>query len=341
MTKSAEYFIINLGDVMISRLLIFESEQTNPYLNLAYEKYLFENSIKGALILFLWQNENTVVIGKNQNPWAECRCALLEKEGGFIARRMSGGGAVFHGEGNLNFTFLADDENFDTPLHFEIIKKSCKLCGIDAEISGRNDILTNGKKFSGNAFYHSGGRSYHHGTLLISEDKERLNRYLTPNAEKLKAKGVKSVAARTVNLCEIAPELTPQIMRKNIISAAEQVLGLKAEFITEINTEKVNSIARFFGSWDFIFGTTLPFELTVSNRLSFGLCELNLNLKNGKISDVRLYTDALDTSISEKLEKALKDCEFSLISIKNRLAEVFEESTANELLTLIEKALAE
>lgn len=324
---------------MISRLLIFKSEQFNPYFNLATEKYLFENLPENTLILYLWQNENTVVIGKNQNPWAECNCELLKSEGGFVARRMSGGGAVFHDTGNLNFTFLAQDENFDISRHFEIIKKGCELCGVKTEISGRNDILADGRKFSGNAFYHSGGRSYHHGTVLISGSTQKLMRYLTPHAEKLRAKGVKSVSSRTVNLCELVSDLTPEKMSKSIISAAEQTLGLKAEFITEIDADRIKTDAEMLGSWDFIFGNTLPFELTVSNRLSFGICELNLNLKNGKISDIKVYTDALDTTISERLEKALKNCEFSLKNMKESLKKAFDENVANELLVLIEKAL--
>lgn len=324
---------------MISRLLIYKSEQFNPYSNLAIEKYLFKNLPKNALILYLWQNQNTVVIGKNQNPWAECNCELLKSEGGFVARRLSGGGTVFHDKGNINFTFIAADENFDVKRNFEIIKKACELCGIEAEISGRNDILVSGKKFSGNAFYHSGNRSYHHGTLLLSADKEKLSRYLTPNAAKLSAKGVKSVESRTINLCELVPDLTLDKMQESILTAAEKVLSLKAENIPYITDEDIKEYADLFGSWDFIFGSSLPFKVTVSKRLEFGICELNLNLKNGKICEVKLFTDALDTTISEKLEAAITDCEFSFEKLKNRLENAFEKQILHEILTLIEKAL--
>ncbi|MBQ3562520.1 MAG: lipoate--protein ligase, partial [Clostridia bacterium] len=202
---------------MISKLLVYKASAFNPYFNLATEKILFDILPKDSLIIYLWQNENTVVIGKNQNPWAECNCELLKSEGGFVARRLSGGGAVFHDLGNLNFTFITSEENFDIKQNFEIIKTACNLCEIEAEISGRNDILVNGKKFSGNAFYHSMGKAYHHGTLLLNVDSEKLDRYLTPNAEKLKAKGVKSVKSRTVNLCDIAPHLTVEKMQNAII----------------------------------------------------------------------------------------------------------------------------
>lgn len=326
---------------MISQFLVYKSEQFNPYLNLATEKFLFENLPENTFLLYLWQNENTVVIGKNQNPWAECNCERLENEGGFIARRMSGGGAVFHDKGNLNFTFITNDGDFDILRHFEILKKSCEMCGITAEISGRNDLLTSGKKFSGNAFYHSGGKSYHHGTILLSCDKEKLSRYLTPNVEKLKAKGVKSVSSRTVNLCEINADITVEQMKKCIIIATEEMLGHKAEILPKIDAESLKKDTDLFSSWDFIFGKALPFQVSVSERLDFGVCELKLSLESGKISALRLYTDALDTTISERLEKALENSEFSLKIIKERVYNAFNNDTANELMKLIEKALVQ
>lgn len=321
---------------MISKLLIHKATDFNPYFNLATEKILFENLPKDSLIIYLWQNENTVVIGKNQNPWAECNCELLKSEGGYVARRLSGGGAVFHDLGNLNFTFIASEENFDIKRNFEIIKTACNLCEIEAEISGRNDILVNGKKFSGNAFYHSTGKAYHHGTLLLNVDSEKLDRYLTPNAEKLKAKGVKSVKSRTVNLCDIVPHLTVEKMQNAIIEAAEKLFNLKAENF-EIPKKDIKKTADLFGSWEFIFGSSLPFNLTVSKRLAFGICELNLNLKGGKISEVKFFTDALDTTLSERVENCLLGCEFSFDEIKNKLLNAFEKDISSELITLIEK----
>ncbi len=324
---------------MISKLLVYKATDFNPYFNLATEKALFESLPKDALILYLWQNENTVVIGKNQNPWAECNCELLKSEGGFVARRLSGGGAVFHDLGNLNFTFIASEENFDIKRNFKIIKTACNLCEIEAELSGRNDILVKGKKFSGNAFYHSAGKAYHHGTLLLNADSEKLARYLTPNAEKLKAKGVKSVKSRTVNLCDIVPELTAEKMQNAIIEAAEKEFGLTAEIMDKVEALETKKAADLFGSWDFIFGNSLPFNLTVSKRLAFGICELNLNFEKGKISKARLFTDALDETLSERLEGCLLGSDFSFENIKNRLEKEFEKDISNELLKLIEKAL--
>ena len=137
---------------MINRLSYFISSSTNPYLNLAVEEYLLETVKPNQLILYLWQNERTVVIGKNQNAWKECRFQELEADGGHLARRLSGGGAVFHDLGNLNFTFLIPSSDYDLSKQMSVILEAVRSLGIDAQKSGRNDVTVDGKKFSGNAF---------------------------------------------------------------------------------------------------------------------------------------------------------------------------------------------
>ena len=153
-------------------MLYFTEGQTfDPYFNLAMEKWLCDH-LDGRRILYLWQNEHTVVIGKNQNPLKECRLAALKQDGGLLARRCSGGGAVYHDLGNLNFTMLVPNDQFDLHRQCSVLLQAVRQFGVDAQFSGRNDLTAQGRKFSGNAFYHGPHGSFHHGTLLVDTDSE-------------------------------------------------------------------------------------------------------------------------------------------------------------------------
>ncbi len=326
---------------MVSCLEIYKSNSLNPYENLATEKYLLDTVGKDVLRLYLWRNENTVVIGRNQNPWAECNCTLLESEGGFVARRLSGGGAVFHDIGNLNFTFICNEENYNLDINLQILKKACEYAGVPAEISGRNDILANGKKFSGNAFYHTKGKAYHHGTILISSDTEKIRRYLTPKQQKLSSKGVKSVEARVVNLNQFNPELSPSIMSDYLIKAAEFVCGIKPVILNCAINQQIKDNTLLFSGWDYIYGKTPPFSFSRGRRFSWGEIEINLNFLGGKITQIKVFTDSMDFSLSEKIESALCGCEFNIITIENRLKEKIDTTICGDVLSVIKEALTE
>ena len=319
---------------MIKKLKFYVGNTYNPYVNLSIEQTLFDNVDNETLILYLWQNQNTVVIGKNQNAFSECRAELLKEDDCTLARRTSGGGAVFHDLGNLNFTFICSTENFDVSRHMQVIREACRLANIDTEISGRNDILANGRKFSGNAFYNSRGRSYHHGTILVNADCERLSRYLTPPKAKLEAKGVKSVRSRVINLSEISPTLTCDTMKAHLLSAANAVYSLPIEEIDEINNEEVSALAKRFGEWEYVYGSPIPFNLTCGGRLTFGNTEIELCVKNGCINDLKLYTDALDHEIADKVRMALISVPFDLKAISIALHNVINETDADSLVTL-------
>ncbi len=320
---------------MIKKLQFYISKTVDPYVNLAVEQFLFENVDNETLILYLWQNQNTVVIGKNQNAYSECRTELLKEDGCILARRMSGGGAVFHDMGNLNFTFICSSENLDVSKHMQVIREACRLAGIDAEISGRNDILVNGRKFSGNAFYNSRGRSYHHGTIMVSADTEKLGKYLTPPKAKLEAKGVKSVRSRVINLSEIAPALTCDIMKEHFMAATKTVYSLPSEFIGDVRGEQIDRYAKDFADWEHIYGSPIPFNFSCGGKLSFGNAELELCVKGGRIVDLKMYTDSLDTDISDKVGRALLFCTFDLAAIEEALQGVLDEADVVSFVSML------
>lgn len=324
---------------MIKRTSFYTSDCSNPYTNLAREKYLLDTVDEDTCILYLWQNQNTVVIGKNQNAFAECRAELLEKEGGRLARRLSGGGAVFHDLGNLNFTFLSSASNMDVQRNMRVISKACAIAGIETEISGRNDILADGRKFSGNAFYNSGARSYHHGTILISTDTEKMQKYLTPPKAKLISKGVKSVKSRVLNLRELVPDLTCEKMKDCLLTAFGEVYGLTPSPYGEIANENIAENEKKYSSWEYIYGSPLAFDVSASGRCSFGNAELQISSRDGFIKEARLYTDAIDLNVSQKLSSALYGCKFDQESIKSALYKELGKDFSEDVISLINEQI--
>ena len=310
----------------------------DPYTNLALERYLLDHTSKDTCTLLLWQNDNTVVIGCNQNPWKECRTSLLQEEGVKLTRRFSGGGAVYHDLGNLNFSFICSEEHYDQEKQFCVIQAACNRAGIEATLSGRNDLQVGDKKFSGNAFFHQNGVACHHGTLLISSDYGKLSRYLTPSKAKLKGKGVSSVRSRVANLQEFAPELTVGAMKHNLLAAFREIYGLPpAPFaLSPEARDEVYEIAAFLRNPDWIYGKHAPASCTLENRYSWGGICVELDVENGQISGCRVYTDSLDWRIAPIIENALSGCPFNKAAILSRLAGKIDNSILTDLCTLFE-----
>ena len=307
---------------MIERLATYESGSFDPFRNLAVEQHLLETVGSGCCLLYLWQNRNTVVIGKNQNPWRECRVSLLEQEGGHLARRLSGGGAVFHDLGNLNFTFLVPTADYDLSKQQRVLLEACRAFGIPAELSGRNDLTADGRKFSGNAFYHNGPRSYHHGTLLVDVDGAKLARYLTPAKAKLEAKGVPSVRSRMVNLVELCPAIAVSDLKKALVNAFESVYGLESKPLVLADEAPISELRETYESWTWRFGQRLPFTFRTEGRFAWGGVEVQLRIDQGVILEAAVYSDDMDFAFPPALEKALVGCRFAPDALAERLRAV-------------------
>lgn len=307
---------------MIKSLYIYRSYGLDPFENLAREQVLLEKGPADAVVLYLWQNENTVVIGRNQNAYKECRVSLLDEEGGRLARRLSGGGAVFHDSGNLNFTFVLPREDFNVRQQLEVICQACRAVGIPAEISGRNDLTAEGQKFSGNAFYKNSTRAYHHGTLLLNVDMTKLSRYLSPPAAKLKAKGVESVRARVTNLCNFVPELTKEALCEYLVTAAENVYGLKAQELkfTPDMEEAAHRLTEHYASDEWRFGANVTAAFCCEKTFSWGTVSLELLIEHDTVAKAAVYTDAMEWELSGQLKAALEGQKFSLATMISSVA---------------------
>ena len=310
------------------------SDQTVPYKNIALEEYLLWNVEKNECILYLWQNRRTVVIGVNQNPWKECHVKEIEQDEGFLARRLSGGGAVFHDLGNMNFTFLVREEDYDLERQLDVIICAVAKLGIHAERSGRNDILTDGKKFSGNAFYSSRGHCYHHGTLLVDVDMANLSRYLNVSYAKLQSKGVDSVRSRVINLKELAPGMTIATLQNALIEAFGEVYaGTPVQLpIERINHDQVEQAAEKFASWEWRLGRKLPFTAEYSDRFGWGDLVLQFCVESGIIKDAIAYSDGMETDFIKAIGDTLKGCIFSSSEISKKIKQLSEQEYVSDII---------
>ena len=323
------------------QLLLVRSENHDPWRNLALEEHLVRllaaeagqpEGIRG--ILYLWQNQNTVVIGRNQNAWTECQTGLLESDGGRLARRTTGGGAVYHDLGNLNFSLILPRRKFNLEDNFALIIAAVSSQGIKAERSGRNDVLAQGRKFSGNAFSLRQDAGLHHGTLLVDSDYGRLARYLTVSPSKLQAKGVASVKSRVINLCDLNPSLTVTAMALAMedaflrqppagLGAAEtgqrQVLRTTdADYRDDPELEKTY---RHFASWSWRYGESIRFDAMIEKRMDWGHVEIGLNVEKGVVSKATIYSDALDSDFIEMMASKLCGCRFQSTAMAAAVAQ--------------------
>ncbi|MBR2967753.1 MAG: lipoate--protein ligase [Clostridia bacterium] len=288
------------------RLVCVRAEGLNPYYNQAIESALLELADDQTEVLYLWQNDKTVVIGKNQNAYVECKIPHIVADGGYVARRISGGGAVYHDKGNLNFTFLSSKKNFSIPKNFEIMMGAMRRLGFDAQLNGRNDVVIDGKKFSGNAFY-KGNTCFHHGTVLIKTDKQMMSSYLNVPEVKLSAKGVKSVVSRVVNLSEIDSSVDADKVADALISEFGCYYGGEVEMLrpSELDQAKVQEQLKLFSDEKWQLMDNVYYDAQAVVRLSWGTADIRLKLSGSVIEKAKIYSDGLDVEEVQRKEQLL------------------------------------
>ena len=307
------------------RLRVLLTETNNPYLNLATEDWIFNDMSSDCRVLFLWRNEKSIIVGRGQNVWSECLTEKATTDGVHVVRRHSGGGAVYQDLGNSCFTFMRPKEaNRSTKeLYAEnnrILTGALLRLGVRATASGRNDLVVEHEgesyKISGSAFKEKKDRCFHHGTMLLKVDLERLSQYLTPDSKKLRAKGIKSVRARVMNLQTLMPALDHAALCQALIEEFQSFYDEKCEteVLTEQSLKKIDSLSTYLReleSWDWIFGKTPSFAHTMRERFSWGGCELHLDTSQGRISGAQLYTDSLQPELFDSLHELLADRPYS------------------------------
>lgn len=311
---------------------IYSAPTGDGWLNLARDGYFLENNKKGDVILYFYVNKNAVIIGRNQNAWKECSIANMDADGVQLVRRHSGGGAVFHDNGNLNFSFITDEKHYDLNRQMRVILNAVSKLGLKAELSGRNDITVDGKKFSGNAFSLAKGNRSHHGTILVNADLTKLSNYLCVSKEKMRSKGIDSVRARVCNICELSSGLTVEAMRRLVIESFIEEYGAASEYVFDgMALAEVEERRERLASWEWRFGKTPQFDFETDKRFSFGDTQIYFNSRNGVIRETKVYSDCLDTELTTEIENALTGVHFRKEEIKAALSKMKDQSIAVEL----------
>lgn len=323
------------------KLKVIRTDNTDPYHNLALEEIITFSAEDDEMILYLWQNAHTVVIGRNQNPWRECNVERIKQDGVYLARRISGGGAVYHDMGNLNFTFAAKDGVYDIARQTDVILHACRLLGINAEKNGRNDLTVDGRKFSGHAYFSSGGFNYHHGTVMMNVNPEDMPKYLQVSEAKLKSKGVSSVRSRVTNLNVYLPEMTdPElitVMQDAMIRAAEIEYGGPAEYVDP--PELPQDVWDRYASEEWRLGTRIAFEKDIEHRFDWGGVEIQLAMRGEYIETCRIYSDSLETEVFPAIEEMLTGCRYDSAEILGLRLPAGTSASGYEVLELIASSI--
>lgn len=315
-----------------------ENNSTDPHYNLAFEEYIFKNLDKEDFVL-LWRNGPSIIVGKNQNTIEEINMDYVKDNKINVVRRVTGGGAVYHDLGNLNFSFItkAQSNLIDFKTYNIPIVKALEKLGVDCEFSGRNDIVIDGKKFSGIAQSIIKERVLNHGTLLFDSKLDTLSKALNVKRDKIESKGVKSVSSRVTN---IKPYVRDDI---DVLEFKELLLINIFEYfnqpveIYELSHEDKEGIQRMvdekYGTWEWNFGYSPEFNYKGYERFEGGGVDVRLHVVKGRIENCKVYGDFFGKGDIKDLEDKLRGAKYD----KSEINELLENVSIDEYLGRITK----
>ena len=306
-------------------MLLINNTNTNAYFNLAMEEYFLKNTNED--IFLLWQNENSIIVGKNQNTLSEINYDYVKENNIKVVRRLSGGGAVFHDLGNINFTFIScNDNSFSDFKKFTMpIVEALKELNVHAEFSGRNDLLIDGQKFSGNAQYNYKNKVMHHGTLLFSSEINDLSNALKVKPSKFQGKSVKSVKSRVTNISSHLDKKMTVLEFKDYLMDFINKRDENSHFY-ELNYKDIESINKLveekYSTWEWNFGYSPKYSLYNEVKYPGGNLEFSLDVHDGLIKDIKFFGDFFGKEDISFIENKLRNVKHNEYSIKSALEDV-------------------
>ena len=325
-------------------MVYIESPSTNPAFNLALEQYVFDHMDRNQEYFMLWQNDNTVVIGKNQNAFAEVNQKVADEKSISVVRRLSGGGAVYHDLGNLNYSFISDagDSSERNRQQFvEPVVDALKGLGLDACASGRNDILVSGCKVSGTAQRIYNGRILHHGTLLFDADPSMIAGALRVDPLKFQSKGVRSVRSRVGNIRSfLSQDMTITGFWNYLIRSLSKT-DLRMERLSDEEKEKVLELKESkYDTWEWNFGRSPEYQFMNKRKWDGGILEIRTSVEKGYIRDITFFGDFLSLEPLTQLCRQLQGCPCRREEVKKvlelqALDHLFGTITEEQILTTL------
>lgn len=303
---------------------------TDAQVNLALEEYILQNFGEKDTYLLFYINKPSIIIGRNQNTVEEINTEYVDKNGIKVVRRLSGGGAVYHDEGNLNFSFITKDDG-DSFHNFEKFTKpvveALKKLGVPAALKGRNDLVADGRKISGNAQFSTKGRMFSHGTLMFDSEVEHVVSALNVSKEKIESKGIKSIRSRVANISEFLEGEMEMAEFKNLILRyifdVEDVKDIPEYELTEQDWKNVQQISKErYQNWDWNYGKSPKFNTKASHKFDSGLVDVRLEVKKGIIENCKIYGDFFGLGDVEDIENKLTGVRYERKAIGKALENV-------------------
>ncbi|PAK46044.1 lipoate--protein ligase [Priestia megaterium] len=327
-------------------LFIDNQKNYDPRINLAIEEYALKHLDINETYLLFYINEPSIIIGKNQNTIEEINTKYVEDQQIHVVRRLSGGGAVYHDKGNLNFSFITKDDgnSFHNFKKFtEPVVEALKKLGVNAELSGRNDLMAEGRKISGNAQFSTKGRMFSHGTLLFDSEIENVVSALKVKKDKIESKGIKSIRNRVANISEfleqkVTVEEFREMLLRYIFDGEENITEYK---LTEKDWETIHQISKErYQSWDWNYGKSPKFNLQHSHRFPVGQIDVRLEVNKGEIDACTIYGDFFGVGDVQEVQEKLTGVRYEKASIEQALEDIdiphyFGNITKEEFVELI------
>jgi lipoate---protein ligase len=307
-------------------MLFVKHTNTDPYKNHAIEEFLMKKFNEDCFML--WKNEKCILIGKFQNAYNEINIDYVKQYNIPIIRRISGGGAVFNDEGNFCFSFIScnsEKDGFNFKKFTTPIVLALKKLGIQAELSGRNDLTIDGKKFSGNAQYKNKNKVLHHGTILFSSNMSDLANALKVNPIKIESKGIKSIKSRVTNICDHlkVPMTTDEFKEYLFNEVYSTTENARIYELTENDWKEINQIAaEKYATWEWNYGKNPQFSMEREKKFVGGIVQVSMNLNKNKIKDIKIYGDFFSENDILVVEDALIGVSYDYTSIYEALKDL-------------------